>query len=110
MHVTLAVNKMPTKGADEFFDALPELLKTAETWTIVSEKPSEVTIRSTATMSSVPTPPTFVLRKSWTAGSVMAQQIDQGWSDAQRAVALGPFIYLCLTSLSAFVQSVHVDC
>ncbi len=108
MHIGIGVNKKPPKGTTEFFKELPQLMKAAATWTIVSCSSSEATIRSTATMTSVPTPPTFKLRET-SAGGISASLVDTGWSHEQQALALGPLVYLFLTALSSFTGTIEIS-
>lgn len=107
MYISIAVNKVPTKGSTDFFKALPELMKEAKTWKLVSHGAKEATLESTATMTSVPKPPSFKLTEN-AAGSVSAVLLDKGWSKEEEALALGPLVYLCLTALSSFVKDVHI--
>lgn len=108
MHIEIAVNKEPSKSTTEFFKELPQLMKAAATWTIVSRTSLEATIKSTATMTSVPASPTFKLREI-SAGGISASLVDTGWSHEQQALALGPLVYLFLTTLSSFTRSIQIS-
>lgn len=108
MHVIVDVNKPKTKGASDFIQALPKLLEASETWKLRSSSPLKATIQSTATMSSLPEPPSIELAESG-AGSVVAKVVNQNWTREQQAHAMGPFLYLCLTSLASHVTQIRID-
>ena len=108
-YISIDVNKQVGKGARDFIKELPVLLKDAETWKLESSGIVEATIASTATMASLPSPPRFKLREN-AAGSVQAELLDtEEWSEKQRALAVGPLTYLCMTALSSFVAKIHID-
>jgi len=109
VYISIAVNKQTGKGSRDFIKALPKLLQSATTWKLESSTSLEAVVASTATMASLPSPPKFKLREN-AAGSVEATlQGAEKWTDDQKALAVGPLTYLCMTALGSFVKNIRID-
>lgn len=107
MRVILWVSKQSGRGIDEFFSGFGRLTKSVKTWKVVSLNTKDVTIESTATISSLPCQPRWLFTEHHGRGAEVAC-LNEELSPAQQAHALGDLVYLCLTALGRYVAKIEI--
>ena len=109
MHIWIDVNKPMSKGAIDFIEDVPSLLKDAETWACDDASYLSVTLRSTASITDLKANPEYLLTPSaGGAASVVVTLLNKGFSTAEEALALGYFIYVCCTHFRARIAEIHI--
>lgn len=107
MRVRLWVSKQHGQDIYGFFGGFRALTKSVRTWKVVSLNAKDATIESTATISSLPCKPRWLLT-GLGGCQVEIACLNEDLSPAQQAHALGDLVYLCVTALGSCVAKIEI--